>query len=139
MRRRVRFACGDRCMVHLVGTPRACQETLQLLRHSLCPGCQRHDQEKAARQCAARVGLRPLRATSSQQLGLAEVTRASLWNLLLPPGADEQAHQLLAALFNRQLQATFWTPYRVWAMYRLDSEQAGEVLFRLLHAERKEV
>jgi hypothetical protein len=56
----------------------------------------------------------------------------TLWDLLLPLEADEQSRRLLAALFNRHLQATFWASFRGWAMYRLDPAQVGHLMLRLL-------
>ncbi len=134
MRRLVTYVCGDTQLAHIISTsPRTREEIVQQLQRSFCPACQRKCRYTAAYQCAVQAGLLPLQSGCTRQLALAEIVRATLWHVLLPSGADIQARQLLAALFNRQLHASFWTSLRGWAMDRLDPEQAGQVLLRLLH------
>ena len=139
MQRLVTYACGDTRLAHILSTsPQVREEIVLQLQRSSCPACQRRSRYEEARRRAEYVGLCPLQATYPQQLALAEVIRVSLWELLIPRHADEQSQQLLAMLFNRQTQASFWTSLRGWALYRLTCEQAGQLLLRLLQAhERK--
>ena len=136
MEKRVTFGCGHTEGVSLLGTPQAGEDTLRLLRRSLCPACQRKSRYAAACQCAQEAGLLPLQAGCIQHLALAEITRASLWHVLLPSHADEPSGRLLTGLFNRQLQASFWLAMRGWPMYRANAELVQHLLLGLLQQKR---
>ena len=138
MEKTVTFGCGHTEGVFLLGTPQAGEDTLRLLRRSLCPACQRKSRYAAACQCAEEARLLPLQAGCIQHLALAEIIRASLWRLLVPSHADEPSCQLLTGLFNRQRQASFWLAMRGWSMYRLTVEQIVSLLLRLLQPTEKE-
>lgn len=138
MEKTVTFGCGHKGSISLLGTSQASEETLRLLRRSLCPACQRKSRYAAAHQCAGQVGLLPLQAGCLQHLALAEITRASLWHVLLPSHAGEPSCQLLTGLFNRQLQASFWLAMRGWPMYRANAELVEYLLLGLLQQKRGE-
>ena len=138
MQQMVTFGCGHRESVSLVGTSPASEETVRLLRHSSCPACQRQSQYAAACQCAEEAGLLPLQAGCLQHLALAEITRASLWRVHLPSNVDKHPCQLVAALFNQQIQASIWLAMRGWPMYRANTELVKHLLLGVLQAEEKE-
>lgn len=139
MQQVVKHICGDTQVVDLVSlSPRTREEIVWRLRRFSCPTCQRRSRYEAAHQCAEEAGLCPLQARFPQQIALAEIIRASLWRVLLPPEADQQTSQLLAALFNRRSSASFWLALRGPATYRLDPAHVGCLLRSLLQPQRCE-
>lgn len=138
MQRVITFGCGHTESVHLVDTSQASQKTMQLLRRASCPACQRYSRYHAASRCAQQAGLLPLRSGCNGQLALAEIVRASLWRLLVPPDAPTSSCQLMAWLFNQHSSASFWLSLRGWTQHRLTPTQAMYVLLSLLHFTEKE-
>jgi hypothetical protein len=135
--RAVTFACGHDQVVTLVSSSwPAREDTLAVLRRSLCPACQRIARYEAACACTRRAGLLPLQAPSPEQTALAEIVRASLWGLLCPCRADDPGSQPLATLFNRHTRASFWLALRGWPLYRLNAELVEDLFLALLQPQQ---
>jgi len=137
MEQAVTFACGHDQVVFLVSAPLAREETVAVLRRSLCPLCQRRARYEAAYRRAQRASLLPLRAASPQQAALAEIVRASLWGLVCPCTVERPCCQPLAALFNRHTRASFWLALRGWPLYRFDSELVESLFLTLLQPQSR--
>lgn len=132
----VKYACGDSQATYLVSSPGVCEEILQRLRHSSCPACQRKSRYEDAHLRAVLAGLHPLQAPCPQHLALAEIVRMSLWQAMAE-ASDQDAHHLLAELFNRRCAAAFWLEFRAIALARPTRTQIARVVLSLLQAQSK--